>query len=128
MTATSDEIEAVLESRQEWILKKFYQLKEQEGLPYPKEYLSGEKFQYRGRQYPLEVVEGDVPQPELLFDKQTSTLHTHRFDEGADNVSVRRKRQAVVDWYISQPKENLPAPASRFESRLGLEDMTVEVG
>lgn len=128
MTMTSDEIEEVLESRHEWILEKLYGLKEQEGPPYPKEYLSGEKLQYRGRQYPLEVVEGDVPQPELSFDGQTFTLRTHRFDEGADDVSVRRKRQAVVDWYINQAEEDLPARASRFESRLGLKDVTVEVG
>jgi len=87
MTATSDEIEELLESRQEWILEKLYGLEEQEEPPYPKEYLSGEKLQYRGRQYPLEVVEADVPQPELVFDEQTFTLRTHRFDEGADDVS-----------------------------------------
>jgi predicted metal-dependent hydrolase len=128
MTATSDEVEAVLDSRQEWILQKLYGLEEQEGPPYPKEYLSGEKLQYRGRKYPLEVVEADVPQPELSFDGQTFTLRTHRFDEGGDDVSIRRKRQAVVDWYVSQAEEDLPARASRFESRLGLEDVTVEVG
>ena len=43
-------------------------------------------------------------------------------------MSVRRKRQAVVDWYINQAEEDLPARASRFESRLGLEDVVVEVG
>jgi len=128
MTATSDEIESVLESRQEWILQKLYGLKEQEGPPYPKEYLSGEKLQYRGRQYPLEVVEADVPQPVLSFDEQTFTLRTHRFDEGADDVSVRRKRQAVVDWFVDRAQEELPARASRFESRLGLDDVLVEVG
>ena len=127
MTATSDEIEAVLESRHEWILEKLYGLKEQEGPPYPKEYLSGEKLQYRGRQYPLEVVEGDVPQPELSFDEQTFTLRTHRFDEGSDDVSVRRKRQAVVDWFVDRAEEELPTRASKFESRLGLDDVPVEV-
>ena len=128
MTMTSDEIEAVLESRHEWILEKLYGLKEQEGPPYPKEYLSGEKLQYRGRQYPLEVVEGDVPQPELSFDEQTFTLRTHRFDEGADDVSIRRKRQAVVDWYVSRAKSELPDRAAKFESRLGLGHINVEVG
>lgn len=128
MTATSDEIEAVLDSKQEWILQKLYGLEEQEGPPYPKEYLSGEKLQYRGRQYPLEVVEADVPQPELSFDEQTFTLRTHRFDEGADDVSIRRKRQAVVDWFISRAEEELPTRAATFESRLGLDDVTVEVG
>ncbi|WP_256298904.1 M48 family metallopeptidase [Haloarchaeobius salinus] len=128
MTATHDDVESVLDSRQEWLLEKVYGLKEQEGPPYPKEYLSGEKLQYRGRQYPLEVVEADVPEPELSFDEQTFTLRVHRFDADADGVSVRRKRQAIVDWFVNRAAEELPDRGSRFESRLGLEDVPVEVG
>ncbi|UWG46777.1 putative metal-dependent hydrolase [Halanaeroarchaeum sp. HSR-CO] len=128
MTATVDDVEEVLESRHDWLLEKLYGLKEQEGPPYPKEYLTGEKLQYRGRQYPLEVIEADVDQPELAFDDQTFTLRVHRLDAEADDISIRRKRQAVVDWYINRAKEELPKRAVRFESRLGLENVPVEVG
>jgi predicted metal-dependent hydrolase len=128
MTATTGDVEAVLESRQEWLLDKLYGLKEQEGPPYPKEYLSGEKLQYRGRQYPLEVVEADVPQPELAFDEQTFTLRVHHLDAEADDVSVRRKRQAVVDWFVNRARQELPDRAARFEPRLGLDDVPLEVG
>jgi predicted metal-dependent hydrolase len=128
MSVTTEEVEDVLDSRQEWLLEKLYGLKEQEGPPYPKEYLSGEKLQYRGRQYPLEVIEADVPQPELSFDEQTFTLSVHRLDAEADKVSIRRKRQAVVDWFLNRAKKELPERVSRFESRLGLDDVSVEVG
>jgi len=128
MTATVADVESVLESRQEWLLQKLYGLKEQEGPPYPKEYLSGEKLQYRGRQYPLEVVEADVPQPELSFDDQTFTLRVHALDADADGVSVRRKRQAVVDWFVKRAGQELPERASRFESKLGAQDVQIEVG
>jgi predicted metal-dependent hydrolase len=128
MTATLADVEEVLESRQEWLLEKLYGLKEQEGPPYPKEYMSGEKLQYRGRQYPLEVVEADVPQPELVFDEQTFTLRTHRLEKNADVVSIRRKRQAVVDWFIKRAEEELPDRAARFEPRLGLKDVPIDVG
>ncbi|MDZ5810359.1 SprT family zinc-dependent metalloprotease [Halorubrum sp. AD140] len=128
MTATIAEVEEVLESRQEWLLEKLYGLKEQEGPPYPKEYMTGEKLQYRGRQYPLEVVEADVPEPKLSFDEQTFTLQVHRFDGDVDDVSVRRKHQAVVDWFIQRAEEELPARVSRFDSRLGLDDVPVWVG
>jgi len=127
MSATVADVESLLESRQEWLLKKLYGLKEQEGPPYPKEFLSGEKLQYRGRQYPLEVVEGDVSQPELSFDNQCFTLRVHRFDADADDVSVHRKRQAVVDWFVKQAGQELPERASRFESRLGLENVSIDV-
>ena len=128
MRATVADVESVLDSRQEWLLEKLYGLKEQEEPPYPKEYLSGEKLQYRGRQYPLEVVEADVPQPELSFDEQTFTLRVHSLDAEADEVSVRRKRQAVVDWFFRRAAEELPERASRFESKLGTEVASVEVG
>lgn len=128
MSATVDDVESVLDSRQEWILEKLWGLKEQEGPPYPKEYLSGEKLQYRGRKYPLEVVEADVPQPELVFDEQTFRLRVHRFDADADKVSVRRKRQAVVDWFVTRAEEELPERAARFESRLGVKETDVDVG
>lgn len=128
MTATTADVEEVLESRQEWLLQKLYNLQEQQGPPYAKEYMTGEKLPYRGRQYLLEVVETDVPEPTLSFDEQTFILRVHRFDEDVDNVSVRRKHQAVVDWFIQRAEEELPSRMSRYESRLGLDDMSVWVG
>jgi len=128
MAATVADVEDVLASRQEWLLEKLYGLKEQEGPPYPKEYMSGEKLQYRGRQYPLEVVEADVSEPTVFFDEQTFTLHVHRFDADTEDVSIRRKRQAVVDWFIERAKKELQSRVSRFESRLGLAKVPVWVG
>lgn len=127
MTATMADVEEVLESRQEWILEKLFHLEEQEGPPYPKEYLTGEKLQYRGRQYPLEVVEADVPQPELSFEDQLFTLRAHHIETDPDDVSIRRRRQAVVDWFIHRAEEELPKRTPSYESRLGLDDVSVEV-
>lgn len=128
MSATVEDVESVLEDKQEWILEKLYGLQEQEGPPYPKEYLTGEKLQYRGRKHRLEVVEADVSEPELYFDDQTFTLRVHSLDSPADDVSVRRKRQAVVDWFVNRAREELPERVEPFRSRLGLEDVPVEVG
>lgn len=128
MSATLADVETVLESRQEWLLEKLYGLQEQASPPYSKEYLSGEKLTYRGRQYRLEVLQADVPQPELSFDGQAFILHVHRFDAPGDTVSVRRKRQAVVDWYVRRAEQELPERAPRFESKLGLHDTPLEIG
>jgi predicted metal-dependent hydrolase len=128
MTTTHGEIEDVLDDRQSWLLEKLYGLSEQANPPYPKEFLSGEKLQYRGRQYPLAVAEADVPEPRLSFDGHEFTMRTHRFDAPGDPVSVRRKRQAVVDWYVRRADEELPNRAPLFETKLGLGDVAVEVG
>lgn len=127
MTATLVDIEEVLDNRQEWILKKLYGLAEQAETPREKEFLSGEKLQYRGRQYPLDVVEADVTEPRLWFDGTEFTLKVHRLDAPADEVSIRRKRQAVVDWYIERAKSKLPERIKQYESKFGFEPASVEV-
>lgn len=127
MTATLTDVEGVLDAKQEWLLKKLYHLNEQEGPPYNREFLSGEKLPYRGRQYRLRVVEADVPEPTLSFDGQGFTMEAHRFDAPGDSVSIRRKRQAVVDWYIHQAEREFPERCRGFEPKFGLSDVSVEV-
>lgn len=120
MTATLAEIEVVLDDRKEWILEKLYGLDEQADTPREKEFLSGEKLQYCGRQYGLNVVEADVTEPQLSFDGNEFTLEVHRLDAPGDDVSVRRKRQTVVDWYIERAKEELPQRVERFTPKFGV--------
>jgi predicted metal-dependent hydrolase len=127
ITATLSDIEAVLDDRREWILKKLYGLAEQADTPRAKEFLNGEKLQYRGRQYPLDVIEADVSQPRLSFDGTEFTLEAHRFDAPGDEVSIRRKRQAVVDWYIHRAEEDLTDRVDRFVPKLGVEHVSTDV-
>lgn len=127
MTATTSDVEEVLDDKQPWLLEKLYGLEKQAGPPYAREFLSGEKLPYKGRQYRLKVEEGDVPEPTLTFDGHQFHLCVHRFDAPADDVSIRRKRQAVVDWYLETAKEELPERSARFEPKLDVDDVTIEV-
>jgi len=127
MSATLADIEELLDSRQEWILEKLYGLAEQADTPRDKEFLSGEKLQYRGRKYPLNVVKADVEEPRLSFDETEFTLKVHRFDAPGDDVSIRRKRQAVVDWYIKRAKAELPERIEQHKSKFGIELDDIEV-
>lgn len=122
LSATLSDVEGVLDSRTEWILEKLYGLAEQADTPREKEFLSGEKLQYTGRRYPLHVVEADVPEPQLSFDGAEFTLEVHRFDAPGDEVSVRRKKQAVVDWYLRRAEEELPERVQRYAPQLGVDD------
>ncbi|MDS0283492.1 M48 family metallopeptidase [Haloarcula onubensis] len=127
MEASLDDIEEALAEKKQWILKTIYGFAEQADTPGKKEFLSGEKLQYRGRQYRLNVAESDVPEPQLSFDGNQFTLGVHRFDAPGDSVSVRRKRQAVVDWYIQRAGEELPERVDRFAPKLGTQYDSVEV-
>jgi predicted metal-dependent hydrolase len=127
MEASLDDIEEVLAEKKQWILKTLYGFAEQADTPGKKEFLSGEKLQYRGRQYRLNVTESNVPEPQLSFDGDEFTLGVHRFDAPGDSVSVRRKRQAVVDWYIKRAGQELPERVDRFAPKLGTQYDSIEV-
>jgi predicted metal-dependent hydrolase len=127
ISATLGDIEGVLDDRREWILEKLYGLRKQADTPREKEFLNGEKLQYKGRQYPIDVVESDIDAPRLSFDGTEFTLEVHRFDAPADEVSIRRKRQAVIDWYIDRAEAELPQRAARFTPKLGVEPDLIEL-
>lgn len=127
MTATLDEIESVLDEKQPWLLEKLYGLKEQADPPLNKEFMSGEKLLYRGRQYRLDVQEADVSEPKLSFDGNVFTLRVHQLDKPGDEVSIRRKRQAVEDWYFRRAGNDLPERVNEYAPKLGASDVTVQV-
>ncbi|MDS0299364.1 M48 family metallopeptidase [Halogeometricum sp. S1BR25-6] len=127
MRATYDEVESVLGEKQGWLLEKLYHLEEGADPQGDREFLSGEKLPYRGRQYPLKVEEADVSEPRLSFDDHTFTLEVHQLDKPSDDVSVRRKRQAVVDWYVSRAKDELVDRVDLYSPKFGASDRPIEV-
>jgi hypothetical protein len=122
-SATTEDIEQVLDKKREWILKTLYGLSEQEDPPLDKEFLSGEKLLYNGRRHRLRVTEGDYPEPELRFDGGQFILSV----PGDDEVSTTRKRQTVVDWYCRTAERELPSRADDYIAKLGLEDVDIDV-
>ncbi len=123
MEASLEDVEDALEEKKQWILETLYGLAEQEDPPLDKEFLSGEKLLYNGRRYRLKVYGDDVPEPELDFD---GTLFEFRVPNGS-SVSVKRKRQAVTDWYIRMANKELPSRANRYIDKLGLADINIKV-
>jgi hypothetical protein len=127
MRATLSDVESTLDSKQSWLLEKLYALSEQAGLPGEREFLSGEKMPFQGRQYRLKVEESDVGDPQLTFDGNEFTLQVHRFDKPGDDVSVRRKRQAVHDWYFTQAQDDLSERVDRYASKFGASGIETQV-
>ena len=121
--ASLEDVENILEEKRQWILETLYGLAEQEDLPLDKEYLSGEKLLYNGRRYQLKVYEDNVPEPKLDFD---GTRFELRIPNNSP-VSIKRKRQAVTDWYVEKATETLPSRADRYIDKLGLADVDIKV-
>lgn len=123
LDASLDDVEEVLDDKREWILKTLYGLSEQEDPPLDKEFLSGEKLLYNGRRYRLRVSEDDIVETRFQFDGTKFRLSVPE----ERNVSIIRKRQAVVDWYIETAHSELPTRADDFITKLGIEDIEIEV-
>ncbi|KDE46095.1 SprT family zinc-dependent metalloprotease [Geobacillus sp. CAMR5420] len=94
-----DHLHAILYKKAPWILEKWYKFNEIADPPAPKEFISGEKFPYLGRNYRLKLhKKEDIEQASLTF-------HQGRF---IANVPIyltesERKRelyQLFKEWYI----------------------------
>jgi hypothetical protein len=69
------------------------------------------------------VTDGEYPEPELQFDGSQFILSVpHDRD-----VSTRRKRQAVVDWYYTTAERELPSRADDYIAKLGLGNVDIDV-
>lgn len=57
---TSREINQLLQKKENWIIKNIEKSKEILPAPKPKEFVSGERFEYIGRSHRLQVIKGDT--------------------------------------------------------------------
>jgi predicted metal-dependent hydrolase len=97
--AGTDEIRAVVEKKGPWIVRKLDELKKLHPLPAPRQYTSGETFDYLGDQYRLKVVKGLRSSAALDGD----VLHVQVKDTN-NTASVKR---AVDRWYRNRACEIL---------------------
>jgi predicted metal-dependent hydrolase len=66
VSATDDQIQAVINKKRPWIVKTLDKLERFHPLPTPKHYLSGETFIYLGRQYRLRIENGSNGPAKLI--------------------------------------------------------------
>ncbi|MEW9672406.1 M48 family metallopeptidase [Ammoniphilus sp. 3BR4] len=93
------QIEQILYKKAPWILKKWSEFSEINQLPKPKEFLSGEKFPYLGRNYKLKVSTTEsIKEATLLFHQGRflSQIPTN-YDESKRHESLK---QLFKEWYI----------------------------
>lgn len=97
---TQEKLQAILHKKAPWILNKWRELNEIADPPLPKEFISGEKFSYLGRQYRLKVYQKESGQTTLSF-------HNGRFiAEIPENVPNKKWKQELYEqfkqWYIKK--------------------------
>jgi len=97
--AGTEAIQAVVEKKGPWIVRKLDELKKRHPLPQPKQYISGETHLYLGREYRLKIAKGLRSSAALDGD----VLYVQVKDT-KDAASVKR---AIDRWYRNRACEIL---------------------
>jgi predicted metal-dependent hydrolase len=90
----------VLHIKAPWILKKWYELNEISDTPQPKEYVSGEKFQYLGKGYRLKVNRLDSTNKTSLGFYQ-GRFHANVSSSISNEDRLKQLSTLFKEWYIS---------------------------
>lgn len=97
---TIEKINSTLHKKGSWILNKWHEINEIVEAPTPKEYVSGEKFAYLGRQYRIKIIKEDSSNKvNLVFFRGRFIATVPR------NLSAEELRNELYtsfkEWYIT---------------------------
>ncbi|MEE9513783.1 MAG: SprT family zinc-dependent metalloprotease [Anaerolineales bacterium] len=81
----------------------------------PLEYVSGERHDYQGQRYLLNVIYHNAPPKVVIHDNATLDLFVRT---GSD---AKKRERALMDWYRQQLKEAIPPLITKWEPIIGEE-------
>ncbi len=122
-SATLDDTWDALDQRKLWILKKLKQIDDQEDPPANREYLSGEKYLYRGRRYRLRVFENETEELEFTG----SQFHLKLSDVENDPYREQRGAELFKDWYWKKAEQELPQRVDHWLEQIDVSLETTEI-
>ena len=114
-------IAAIVRKKAQWIVERLRRVADVPPAPTPRKYVSGESFQYLGRQYRLKVQRGETEGVRLSAGFLIITVsRTVAAAERPDHI-----RSLLIDWYRSHATERLPFKVSELSARIGVTPKTV---
>jgi len=110
-------VETVLRRKAKWVLRKLTEFREIQTLTTNREFVSGEKIPYLGRQYRLKVTAVDA-EISVMF-------HNGRFIASVPRTSnptwcQEQLRQAFREWYMTHGLAKIQQRMKLFAPRLGV--------
>lgn len=91
------QIKEVVQKKADWIIKKVNEVRERNSNTVCREFISGEKFLYLGKEYTLEIVEKDLGQAEVFMQEDTIAVY---ISQGMSEESRKQTiKEALVKWY-----------------------------
>ncbi len=88
------QIEEVIQKKAEWIIKKVNEVRKMYSDVVPREFVSGEKLLYLGKEYTLKVVDRDLIKSEVCFEDDTISVYISR------SLSGELRKQKIKETLI----------------------------
>ena len=110
-----DKVKSLIRRKTPWILSKIKFNQEVKYPHKPKEFVSGEAFQYLGRNYRLKVITGGKEGVEL----KNGRLNV-RISQGNSDSNDEKLKSLLMDWYIRNAERKLKERILRFADRIGV--------
>ena len=99
MNLHSDYIENFIRSKEKWIKQVLQKIEEAKQNQLPSQYLSGEKYKYLGKEYELEVKQGNSNRVSLKEGKIILTVISNIFENSDEKKKVMEK------WYFENAQK-----------------------
>lgn len=117
----SQDVEAIIRKRQEWIYSKLIQKEAILSPAEPKEYVTGEGFYYLGKKYRLKVVDPDASGGKVM----PLRLLNGRF--WLTRSVAQQGRDYFVRWYAGQGIKWITQAVQTLQERVGTSPRSIQV-
>ncbi|PBB07136.1 hypothetical protein CKW00_00340 [Salimicrobium humidisoli] len=120
-----EKIQDLVQQKAPWILSKIKELGEVKEPAAPKEFVSGEKLPYLGRNYKLKVYKEAVPSASFKF-HQGKFLAVVPRNWSQEDVQ-RSLEQKLIDWYKAHGFLKIKERVQRYQQYLGVSPRSVSL-
>jgi len=114
--AAERQIYEVVQKKADWIIEKVNEVKERNSNLTSRQYISGEKLLYLGKEYTLEVVEKDLKKAGVHLNDNTMEVHI----SGELSGENRKKaiKEALIKWYRERMAEIVKERIDKYALQL----------
>jgi len=110
------QIREIVQKEAGWIIKKVNEAIERNSNLISRQFASGEKFLYLGKEYTLEVVEKGSGKPEVLMQEDTVAVH---ISQGLSEESKKQEiKEALIKWYRQRFAEIVKERVEKYSLQL----------
>lgn len=110
------QIKEVVQKKADWIIKKVNEVIKRNSNLVCRQFASGEKFLYLGKEYTLEIVEKDLSKDEVLMQEDTMAVY---ISQGLSEESRKQAiKEALIKWYRQRFTEIVKERIEKYSLQL----------